>query len=208
MKGDTVQPTRISKEEYVRFKQFVEDVHGTTRGHLKTEIENALREYRKPDNSRDALSRIEDDVATIKATLATAEADGGTVVDTPFADEHTHARPDTTPTVPSEKPAPNAPSEKKVRWLASELLEKEVPNTGELQQVARSSITELVKDRYGFRSDTAKRYVSELVDHFELQAHPQAGDSVLVTEHEYRNIVADEQEQRAKEAKQEVEEKL
>jgi len=40
MKGDTTQPTRISADEYERFKQFVEDVHGSTRGHLKTEIES------------------------------------------------------------------------------------------------------------------------------------------------------------------------
>jgi len=141
MKDDTTQPTRISKEEYTRFKQFVQDTHGTTRGHLKTEIENALREYRKPDNSRDALARIEDDVATIKATLATAEADGGSVVDTSREEIHTHA--------PSDKPPANAATDKKVAYLVDRVREETDISADTASALPRSMLVEIVKDEYG-----------------------------------------------------------
>jgi len=201
MKGDSVQPTRISKEEYARFKQFVQDTHGMTRGHLKTEIENALREYRKPDNSRDALSRIEDDVATIKATLATAEADGGSVVDTSQDEIHTHAPTDS---VPSEKPKPNSATEKKVRWLAAEV-EAEVGE--DFNQVLPEVLRETVKDAYGFRRDTAQRYVEELREHFDLVEHP--GDyPTLVTQEYADEWDAEQREQREAEAREEVDDTL
>lgn len=204
MKGDTTQPTRISKEEYTRFKQFVQDTHGTTRGHLKTEIENALREYRKPDNSRDALSRIEDDVATIKATLATAEADGGSVIDTLPDAEHTHAPTDDTERVPDHKPAPNAATDAKVRWLAAQVRDE----VGEdFAEVHPKVLRDTVKDAYGFRRDTAQRYVDELREYFDLVEHP--GDyPTLVTHERAEEWTIEQQEQRAADAQQEIEDKL
>lgn len=205
MRGETVQPTRISKEEYVRFKQFVEDVHGTTRGHLKTEIENALREYRNPDNSRDALSRIENDVATIKAAVATAEADGGSVVDIPSDDSHTHARRDSSTTVSTEKPAPNAPTEKKVGWLAAQV---EQESGEDFNEIAPKVLKNAVKDAYGFRRDTAERYVTELKEYFDLVDHPNDNYPLLVTRERREEYLEQQRKEREQEAKQEVEDKL
>jgi hypothetical protein len=47
-------------------------------------------------------------------------------------------------------------------------------------EVSKDALRETVKSEYGFRSDTAKRYVDELRDHFGLVDHPTA-PPVLVT---------------------------
>ena len=95
MGNDTTQPTTIDADLYRRFKKYVEDKHGQTRGVLREELESALRNHLNAENPRDPLARIENDVATIKAQLA--ESDGGEVVPEPCGppsttndDAHTH----------------------------------------------------------------------------------------------------------------------
>ena len=162
MDGDEVQPTRISKNEYIKFKQFVQDVHGKTRGHLSTEIENALREYRQPDNSGDSLTRIEDDIATIKAQLA-ADADGGsTVAAPPKPNTHTHA--DSTDS--NAKPPANAPREEKLDYLIDEKYDR---NGGSTKP---SQIKEDVKDLYSFGDRTAQKFVQPFVNNMDAKRHP------------------------------------
>ena len=160
MEGDQVQPTRISKDEYTRFKQWVQDVHGTTRGHLSTEIENALREYRQPDDASKPLQRIEDDVATIKAQLAEVESDGGGAVpDSPDdARTHTHA--------PNTKPSANAPRAEKVAWIA----EHGLSDTGEM---LKKHVAGVVQDEFHFEERTAKKYVDGVLSELNAEQHPE-----------------------------------
>jgi len=167
MKGDTTQPTRISADEYERFKQFVEDVHGSTRGHLKTEIENALREYRQPDNSAEPIQRIEDDIATIKAQLAETEADGGRAV------VGSAAPPSGADTHTDEKPSPKAPRAEKVAWIAAEEFD---PSGGSAPVV---KIKEHVADAFGFGDRTAEKYVQPVIDELGAKRHPE-NDDILV----------------------------
>jgi hypothetical protein len=166
MQGDTVQPTRISKEEYKRFKQWVQDTHGTTRGHLSTEIENALREYRQPDNKQDKLTRIEDDIASVKAMLAEVEADGGTAP-LPSEDTRTHTRADTT------KPRPNSPRSSKVEWIISEYYS---PGGG---STTPQAIQSQVQGAFGFGERTAEEYVQLVVDELGAKRHPENNDLLV-----------------------------
>lgn len=181
MEDETVQPTRISKEEYQRFKQWVQDVHGKTRGHLSTEIENALREYRQPDNGKDSLARIEDNVATIMAHIAETESDGGSVVHTEdSANSRTHAE---------GKPAPNSPRKDKVDWLVSQY--------DESGSTTAEEIKERVTDEFGFEERTAEEYVQPVIDTLDVKKHPNNpkvflwGDKI----EEVRESIEEESEQ-------------
>jgi len=193
MRGETTQPTEISKEEYIKFKQFVQDTHGKTRGHLSTEIENALREYRKVDSEKDRLARIEDDIATIKANVARAEADGGSVAHSPEGD-NTHARAENT----NKKPNPNAPRSEKVAWLTSEIYD---PQSG---STTSEEIKERVKNEFGFGDRTAEKYVESVIDSLGAKVHPNNTD-VLVWGDQIEKVKEAVQEQAEKEASEEME---
>jgi hypothetical protein len=166
VKGETVQPTRISKEEYKRFKQWVQDTHGTTRGHLSTEIENALREYRQPDHKQDKLTRIEDDVATLKAMMAEGNADGGTVTPT-SQDDCTRTHADT------GKPRPNSPRSEKIEWIISEYYNPDGGST------TPEAIQSQVQEAFGFGERTAKEYVQLVIDELEAKRHPENNDLLV-----------------------------
>ena len=195
MKDQTIQPTRISKEEYTRFKQFVQDTHGTTRGHLKTEIENALREYRQPESNRDALARIEDDVATIKAAVATTEADGGSVVHTPSERQTTRAR----------KPASNQPRSEKVAYLITELLENVAASTADRDggQLSYKELQRAIESEYNFSDDILAEYQEMIIDELGAEPHPKHGQTIAWGT-ELRRIYDEIREER----ETEVEEKL
>jgi len=165
MKGDTTQPTRISADEYERFKQFVEDVHGSTRGHLKTEIENALREYRQPDNSAEPIQRIEDDIATIKAQLSEVEADGGRAV------VGSAAPPSNADTHTDGKPSPKAPRAEKVPWIVENALDGNSATPG--------TMIEVVSREFGVEDRTAEKYVQPLIDELGAKRHPENPDLLI-----------------------------
>ena len=114
--SDRVQPGgRVDEQVYEKFKQFVRDRHGTTRGVLGEELEKAMRQRMNAERGNDQLTRIENDVATIKAQLAEIEADGGETVSrtphepsgprpTPSDGENTHARPESPTTHGAHEP--------------------------------------------------------------------------------------------------------
>lgn len=161
MEGEQVQPTRISEDEYTRFKQYVQDVHGSTRGHLSTEIENALREYRQPDDAGEPLVRIEQDIATIKARLADAESDGGVAATDPApTDEgvHTHT--------PEGKPAASAPRSQKVQYLIQRKYDRDGGS------VTVDTILTDVRDIYSFGDRTAEKYVQPVINELDAKRHP------------------------------------
>lgn len=182
---------RIDAELYEEFKEHVKQRRGRWQGVAGDELENAIRHYlhfgaEKP--LPDMLAEFNDRLQRIEGAVGTAEADGG--ADTLEAESHTHA-PNTDPTVPDEKPPANSATEKKVAYLAARVNESVGGSDNEWNQVPKPTLIEIVKQEYGFRSDTAKRYVDELVSHFDLTQHPHA-DNVYAKPREYERLV-DEQ---------------
>jgi hypothetical protein len=175
------------------WQEFREDVKarkGAVRGNLGTELDKALREYLS-DSPRPTERRIDARLTRIEDALGVAEFDGG--VDTSEPVEHTHA--------PTEKPAANAATDKKTRWLARRLTaevrggpDKEPPI-----EVSRDTIREVVKDEYGFRRDTAKRYVVELIDHLGYVSDPRA-DTLVCTPDRRDELLADRRDGAADDA--------
>jgi hypothetical protein len=125
---------------------------------LSTEIENALREYRQQDHERDKLARIEDDIATIKAQIATPESDGGVSVKT-----------ESTPAPADTKPNPNAPRDEKVEWIVQQQFKPD-------GQEVRSRIVQRVQEEYSFSDNVASEYVDLIVDELDAQQHPHNPD--------------------------------
>jgi len=176
---------RVDANLWQQFRQNVEDRHGYTRGVLGKEVDAALRQYLN-EGAHPELQRANAKLTRIENALGVADADGGT--DTLGAQSHTHAP--AAPTV-TDKPAANTATDKKVEYLAHCVLEKEVQGEDELRSVPRSSLIEVVKEEYGFRSDTAKRYVERLVEYFDLLTHPHNSD-LYVTEAEKRELLEQE----------------
>jgi len=156
MEDDTIQPTRISKDEYIRFKQWVRDVHGGTRGHLSTEVENALREYRQPDNKADQLSRIEDDLATLKAEVAEADTDGGSLVSD-----------DAPPRENEDPPAPNQPRKEKVEWFLDEY-----GYTRDGGNVYKAGLEKQLKETFGFNQGVIQEHIDLIIAELDAKKHP------------------------------------
>jgi hypothetical protein len=189
---DTVQPgTEVDAALWKQFRDEVERRRGGTRGHLRTELENAIRGYIHGGDATPA--DIDDRLQRIEAAVGAAPTDGGSPTLPERKDTHTRE-----PT-PTERPPSNTATEKKVTWLAECVLDREVPQTRDLMTVPRATLREVVKDEYGFRSDTAKRYVERLVDHFGLVDHPTA-DAILVTPEKRDELI----EQRRKELEDET----
>jgi hypothetical protein len=131
---------------------------------------------------QDQLYRIED-------ALGTTPSDGG--ADTHSDGSHTHA--------PSrlevnEKPSSNAATEKKLEYLAGCIESETAIAPDKSSMIPRSVLRETVKEEYGFRKDTAKRYVEQLVEYFDLREHPNPKFDQLVTETRFRELVEKELE--------------
>lgn len=168
---ETKQPTRIDAREYELFKQYVKSVHGGIQGHLREELENALREYRTSERDGQ-LTRMENDVATIKAMLADGQSDGGTPGPHP-SDGATHARTRNThadaaanPDVPStqsnppSKPPANAPRSRKESYLRQTFFAESVDGMSEV--AIETELRDLIEREFGFGDRTADDYVDEL----------------------------------------------
>lgn len=183
---------KVDASLWQRLRNDVEERKGGVRGNLGDELDNAIREYLR-DEERPVDQRIEKRIARIEEAVGAAPTDGGT--DTFDRPEHTHA-----PTeAPTERPAANTSTDKKIAWLAKCLRDRH----GEgFEEIARGDIVDVVKDEYGFRSDTAKRYVENLIDHFDLMTHP-ATDKVLVTDDRHEQIQENRREGLHKEAQDE-----
>lgn len=169
--SDEVQPgVKIDEGLWREFRENVKERKGGVRGHLRTEVENAIREYIRTDTTP-TEQRIENRLSRIEQAVGAATTDGGThTVDEP---DHTHAPTDDTL---DEKPPANAPTDKKVQWLAQCVFDEAGNSSGDLPQVSGYALRQIVKDEYGFRRDTAKRYVDELIDYFEFVEHPKYDD--------------------------------
>jgi hypothetical protein len=182
--SDGVQPgVRIDEELWQQFRDEVDRRRGCVRGHLKTELENALRGYIHGGDVTPA--EINHRLQRIESAVGAAESDGGT--DTFDAETHTHAPTD----APDEKPASNATTEKKVRWLAHRFVDTHEFEADRASDLPKSALRDFVREEYGFRRDTAKRYVRELIDHFDLRESPDPDSDLLVTEARYDELLAE-----------------
>jgi hypothetical protein len=165
MGQDTIQPTPIDADEYEQFRSFVADVHGRVRGHLATELENALREYRESYYGGDRLKRIEDDIATIKANVADAEADGGAAPQA--ASEANSTRPRD-----SGKPAANQPRGVKLDYLIDEFTE----DSGTFHT---NALRNIIDEEYGFAAETTDEYIDLIIERLDAVEDPEI-DSVYL----------------------------
>lgn len=189
--SDGVQPgTTVDADLWERFREEVRRRRGGVRGHLRTELETALNAYIQ--GGEPTPSEIEARLQRIEAAVGAASADGGT--DTFDAEIHTHA-PELTV---DEKPPANAATEKKVAYLAACVRDEYGETFGSIK---RAELIEIVKTEYGFRSDTARRYVDQLIEHFDLREHIKT-DEILVTQEEYEKMVEFEKEEARREAEE------
>jgi hypothetical protein len=176
---DGVQPgTRVDEQLWQQFRNAVIERHGTWRGHGRNALETALRLY-IADESEVSAVKINQRLGRIESELGIAEADGG--ADTFGADPHAHAPSRYDPETDG-KPSANESTDKKVAYLAAQVGSN--PET-----VPRAKLRDIVKDEYGFRKDTAKRYVGLLIDHFDLVDHPAADADVLVSRDRRRELL-------------------
>ncbi|UXF50261.1 hypothetical protein 7865G3C9_29 [Haloquadratum phage sp.] len=180
------QPTPIDEQTYERFKNYVKDVHGHTRGHLKTEIENALRDYMQSDAGEKQLTRIEDDVATAVNMLSTiqrqSDSDGGSPAPTVSDGESARAR-------DLNKPRANQPRKDKLDYLLTKLL-RENPCDRQSGELPKSDFTEIIQTEYDFSEDTVEEYKSKLIDRLDAEEHPRHGVTVAWGKR-YSDIVDD-----------------
>jgi len=182
---------KVDAELWAEFRESVQDRKGQVRGVLGDELENAIRNYINfgPDKSTGAqLAEFNARLQRIEGAVGTAESDGG---DTLSDDSHTHA-PSRVRAAEDSKPGANAATEKKVAYLSRELLRAEnCDTTADLRSIPVERVRDVVKDEYGFRSDTAKRYVNALVDELDLHKHPSA-DNIYLTEWAYNEYHDDD----------------
>jgi len=177
--SDNVQVgLRVDRDVYEEFKQTVKERRGRWQGTGGNELENAMRHYIRfgadkplPDMIAEANRRL----ARIEGAVGTAESDGGT--DVRSAETHTHA--------PEEKPDHHAPRDKKVAYLVAQLRDD---MNGIPEELPKERLREIVKDEYGFRSDTAKGYVDELREKLGLVDHPTV-DHLLATPERRTEII-------------------
>jgi len=181
-----IQPTAVDRQLYERFKNYVEDVHGHTRGHLKTEVENALRDYMQSDAGEKQLTRIEDDVATAVNMLSTiqrqSDSDGGST--SPTVSDGESARPRGL-----DKPRANQPRKDKLDYLLTKLL-RDNPCDRQSGELPKSDFTEIIQTEYDFSEGTVEEYKSKLISRLDGKEHPQHGVTVAWGER-YNDIVDD-----------------
>ena len=189
--GNRVQPGgRVDEEIYERFREWVRSQHGAVRGNLGAELEKAMSERMNTANGPDRLTRIENDVATIKATLADSEGDGGTTAPTPEIDESTHAR-------SMDKPAANQPRSQKVDYLMSLILDDPAMNQ-DRGSISTTQLRQTIKEEYDFGESTVDEYVEGILSRLDAIEHPKYpaehiwGDRIQEVREELRNEASEE----------------
>lgn len=166
--GNRVQPGgRVDEETYERFREWVRAQHGSIRSHLGEELEIAMKERMNTGNGADQITRIENDVATLKAMLADAEGDGGITAPTPSTGSDTHAR-------NNAKPPANQSRQKKLDYLIDAL--KEEKSISETEgEIPESEVAKFVESEYGFDDQIVSEYVDSILQHFDAVPNPRHG---------------------------------
>jgi hypothetical protein len=178
---------RIDEQLWEDFRTYVEETRQRSRGVLGEEVEIALEERMFGENQSDSITRIEDDVATIKAMLA--ESDGGAAPTVSDDDVHTHT--------PNEKPAANAPRSEKIDYLIDEYIFLEGGS------MTKSALKEKIKQEYGFEDRTLKSYCERILSKIDAKKHPDHGN-FFVWGDALEDAIEDTREKRESEAKDDV----
>lgn len=176
---------QVDADTWASFREFVESQTGRTRGVLGEHLERAMNQYMADAQGDDQLTRIEHDLATVKAQLAEVESDGGAVADPPahtFDDtDHTHTDRDESKSVidddvPDEAPHPKASRAKKAAWIASE-----VDVSGEIH--ADKDVGSVVDDTYGFGGRSREKLVDAVLNRINVvdNPRPNAPDAFYAT---------------------------
>jgi len=197
--GEKQPGVKIDADVWEAFREEVRERHGVVRGHLKTELENALRQY-----SGDAGSNgidIERRLARIEAEVGVEATDGGT--DTSEPSECTHT-PEQSLEAPDDRPHPQAATKQKVLWLAECVLDAECVTQSNLSMTHEDTVREVIQDEYDFKADTAADYVEKVTEALGLVDHP-SNDVLFVTEEKREELIEKQREQTRQEAKQRTE---
>jgi len=150
--GERIQPGgRVDRDTYEEFKEFVRKNHGSVRGNLGRELEKAMSDRMNAAKGPDPLTRIENDVATIKAVVADADSDGGEVAPTASNDESTRTR-------SLDKPASNQPRGQKIEWIIDDM-----GLGGESGSVHPAALRNFIESEYAFGDDTVDEYIEAIV---------------------------------------------
>jgi hypothetical protein len=176
---------KVDTDVWQRFRQDVMDRHGSVRGALGIELENALINYIQAEQADDQLTRIEDDVATVVSMLAErekSESDGG--LDTRTVSDGESARPRDL-----DKPRANQPRKDKLDYLLTKLL-RDNPCDRQSGELPKSDFTEIIQTEYDFSEGTVEEYKSKLISRLDGKEHPQHGVTVAWGQR-YDDIVDD-----------------
>jgi hypothetical protein len=153
--GERIQPGgRVDRETYEQFKQFVKNQYGSVRGNLGRELEKAMSERMSAAKGPDTLTRIENDVATIKAVVADAEHDGGESPPTVDSSESARAR----STNDTDKPAPNQPRGEKIDWIIETM-----GLNNDSGSVHPDALRNMIESEYNFKDSTVNDYIDAIV---------------------------------------------
>jgi len=171
-----VQPGgRVNEEVYERFREFVKQQHGGVRGNLGRELEQAMCNRMDVANGKDSMTRIENDVATIKAMLANGEADGGSLAPTPSEGEYARAR-------GLRKPAANQPRSDKITYLVNRYLERDNCDK-DGGALIKKQVENIVRDEYSFEDEILAEYIEavykEIKNRFDTEPHPLHGQFLV-----------------------------
>ena len=187
---DEKQPgVKIDADVWEQFRAEVRERHGVVRGHLKTELENALRQY-SGDAGPTGID-IERRLARIEAQVGVEATDGGT--DTSEPPECTHT-PEQSLEAPDDRPHPQAATKQKVNWLADCVLDAEGVAQTELSMTHEDTIREVIQSEYDFKAETAADYVAKVTEALGLVEHPFK-DVLYVTEEKAEELIEKRREQ-------------
>jgi hypothetical protein len=182
---DETQPgVRIDAELWAEFREEVRQRRGIVRGHLKPELEAALREYIEGgqptgDQINARLQRIEDAVGA-------APTDGGAHLRSDPGETHTDSDERASP---AEKPARKAGRSEKLCYLTDRIREDVVGGAdNEIAEIPEAKLAAVVDEEYGFADDTAAEYVADLIERLGLVEHPVA-DPLLCTPERREELV-------------------
>jgi hypothetical protein len=185
--GNTVQPgTEVDEATWQQFREEVERRRGGTRGHIRNELERALTAYIQGGDATPA--EIDARLQRIEAAVGAAPTDGGEAATAPqSADTHTDIeQTQTQPAEIDEKPDPKSTRDRKIAYLAGCIQEY---TCDDFETISEDDIIEIIRDEYGFRADTTKTYLEDLIDHFELVDHPLMEDTPLLVTEKKRDAI-------------------
>lgn len=172
--SDSTQPgTEVDAELWRQFREEVEARRGGVRGHLRNELENALRAYIRSGEATPA--ELNERLARIEAAVGVEATDGGVDSSEPRKCTRTPG------TEIDDKPHEQASTNRKVAWLAQRVLDHEAQDDRDVWSTAKPTLHQMVKDEYRFKDSRCKEYVANLIDYLDLVPHPE-NDVVVMTE--------------------------